>query len=285
MKKVNTEQSGFTLIEILIAVVILAIISTLTATNISHGIKVKNKLENDIDDYTAARDALNIISHDINMAFHWIDIDSVLNAQAATGGTPPLGPNGQPVPQGSTPTPTPNANISGNQIPAEKLTSFVGETDSVYFTTLSHVRTLQNAQESDQAKVGYFIKEVKSTRDKKDTHALIRSESTVLDGEVKKNEKETVLLEDVKTFKLRYLGGDDKEWVENWKSVDVDDAVQKNKFPDAVEITITTLHNKREVTLSTMAAIHMTNNDTLSALSPTPGGAATGTVTPTATPH
>jgi len=275
-------SKGFTLLEILIAVTILAIISTLTAMNISRSVKFKNKIEQDLDDYSSVRDALIIITHDINTAFHWVDINAEIKKELSA-------PNASP---GTTPLPTqPPAAPPGEVVPIEKLTSFEGENDSLYLTTLSHVRTTMNTKESDQAKIGYFLKEVKSLHLHEPTKALIRSESPVLDGESKKNLVETVLLENVKEFKLTYLGGDDKEWKDSWKSIDNDDVTQKNNFPDAVEITITTNRKGREISLSTMASIHSPNNDLLKNLTGagtggggTPGASPSPGATPPPTP-
>jgi len=276
-------SKGFTLLEILIAVTILAIISTLTAININRSVKFKNKIEQDLDDYAAVRDALIIMTHDINTGFHWVDINAELKKQLA-GSTPGGSPGASPPPAQNT-----TSTSMGEIVPIEKLTSFEGDADSLYLTTLSHARTIINTQESDQAKIGYYIKDVKALHGGQMTKALMRSESTVLDGEAKKGGKETVLLENIKTLKFRYMGGDDKDWVEKWMSAETGDDTQRNKFPDAVEITLATERKGREITLSTMASIHDTNNDLLASFSPngntTPTGSPTATPLPTPIPH
>ena len=68
---------------------------------------------------------------------------------------------------------------------------------------------------------------------------LIRA-STVLDDEVKEGGTETVLLENVEKFSLRYLmpGGDEPNWVDAWNSTEKDRADTTNKFPLAVEVTL-----------------------------------------------
>src|SRR5271154_2748716 len=123
-------SKGFTLLEILIAVTILAIISTLTAININKSVKFKNKIEQDLDDYSSVRDALIIITHDVNTAFHWVDINAELKRQLS--GSPAVTPGGTPPAAPVTTTSGP----PGELIPIEKLTSFEGETDFLYLTTL-----------------------------------------------------------------------------------------------------------------------------------------------------
>jgi prepilin-type N-terminal cleavage/methylation domain-containing protein len=265
-------NSGFTLVEILIAVVILAIISTLTSVNISKSVKFKNKVEQEMDDYAAVRDALVIITHDINTAFHWIDLNAEMKKQIANAS--PTGP--------AAPTPGLQITNNSNAILPEKLTSFDGDAESLYLTTLSHVRTVMDTKESDQAKIGYFIKTVKALHGGESVKALVRSESPILDGEEKKGGIETVLLENIKSLKFRYMGGDDKEWLETWKSSEGLDTAIRGKFPDAVEITITTVRKGREISLSTMATIHNTFNDLLANLNPSanPSGSPTASPTP-----
>jgi len=259
-------NKGFTLLEIIIAVVILAIISSMTALNIQKSIKFKAKVERDLEDYAGVRDALVIITRDINNAFHWIDINEEIkksmNADAQAQGKAP--PFGTPNPQG----------INSNAVPTEKITGFIGDKDSLYLTSLGHERTVTDSKESDQAKVGYFIKDVKSVHDGQSTKALIRSESVFLDGEVGKPGKETVLLEHIKSMTFKYLGGDDKEWVNSWKTDSPEGDVQHNKFPDAVEVNIATSRDGREVSLSTIAAVHMPNNNSPGS-SPSPANPST----------
>lgn len=245
-------KKGFTLIEVIISVVILAIISTLTAANIQKSLKFKSKLDQDLADYSAVRDALIIMTQDINEAFHWVDVnqlvDKKMNEDAQKAG------KGIPFPS---PSPLNGVAI----IPSEKLTAFVGDKESLYLTTLTHQRLVVNSLESDQAKIGYYLKDVKSLHDGKTVKSLIRRESTILDDDVTKGGKETLLLENVKSLAFKYLGGDNKEWVETWKTLNSLDPHTDSTFPNAVEIKITTERDGRTVKLSTVAAIHAPNND------------------------
>ena len=71
-------EKGFTLLEIVISILILVIITTMTAFNIRRSVKVKARVEQDMDDYSAVRDALVIITKDVNMAFHYIDVTELM---------------------------------------------------------------------------------------------------------------------------------------------------------------------------------------------------------------
>ncbi|MCC6278595.1 MAG: GspJ family type II secretion system protein [Oligoflexia bacterium] len=257
-------QRGLTLIEVMIAVVIIAIMSALTSVSIQKSTRYKKKIEQDLDDYAGVRDTLIIMTRDINQAFHWHDVTEIIKNkminEAKQAGKPPpfqTRPDNQPTP-----------------IPTEKLTAFIGESDSLYFTSLNNARVTTNSPQSDQAKIGYYIKSVKSAANGEPTKALIRRVSPVLDEDVTRGGKESVILEGIKEFKLRYYGGkDEREWQPSWKSVDTSDSRTLYMFPDAVEISITITKEKREISLSTVAAIHMPNNDPfkMTTSSPAPG--------------
>jgi hypothetical protein len=233
-----------------------------------------------LDGFAAARNALNVMTRDVNLAFHYFDLSEEVKNQIGND----MKTKGQQPPW---PTEAQQLQNNSNYIPTEKLTAFIGSDDSLYFTALSNERTITNSPESDQAKVSYFIKGVKSVRTKENTQALIRRMSPILDGDVKKGGEESVLIEDVKKLSFRYLYPiQDKEfeWTSSWDSTKGDDARQTKKFPEAVEITLTVLRNKKEVKLSTIAAIHMTNNDPMKSASPSASPGAGGGQAPPPNP-
>lgn len=68
-------QSGLTLLEVVIATAILAILSIYTAESVQNAVKSKVKVEKEVDRVTGVRDVLRIMERDINMAFHYRDIN------------------------------------------------------------------------------------------------------------------------------------------------------------------------------------------------------------------
>ena len=69
-------NSGFTLIEVLIVVAILATLTLLSGQSIQQALKSKVKIQAQIDDVSQVRDALKIIERDINLAYHYRDFES-----------------------------------------------------------------------------------------------------------------------------------------------------------------------------------------------------------------
>ncbi len=273
-------QKGFTLIEIMIAILILAFMGAMTGVSIQRSIKIKAKVEKEIDDDSQLREVVSVLTKDINLAFHWSDpleiVTTQIGSEATTAGKPnpfvQVDAKGQPLP-----TPTPNP------IPLDKLTAFVGDKDSLYLTTLGNERTIRDSQSSDQIKVGYYLKNMRSFKDKKLSQTLMRRVSNYLDGDVTKGGKESVLIENVKTFKLRYLPEDAKEitdqsWIDAWKSDEGSDDKIKGKFPVAVELEMVLERDGRTSKIKTIIALHMPNN------APFKYESATPTPTPGATP-
>jgi hypothetical protein len=146
----------------------------------------------------------------------------------------------------------------------------VGDAKSMYFTTLSNVRTQKDVRESNEAKVGYFLKTCQSrsliSAQQKTTpsQCLVRTLSPFLDDDVTKTGPETVLVENVKEFKLRYLGPGHDDYVEEWKTGKNGDVNSKDNFPYAVEITLA-IQDKADpkskpVASTIVAALRFTNN-------------------------
>ncbi len=274
-------ERGFTLIEIMIAMAILAVISILSAQTMRAGINDRETVQNEISADARVADAMRIIRTDVNAAYHHRDIFVKLMNDAAkpdpkptstppgSGGgggfvPPPAPPAGNAPPPGSEPTATPRPT------PPE-VTGFIGESESMHFTTLSNQRTIQDSQMSDQAKIGYFLKSCKSRSGTKTVqdNCLWRSITPYLDEEIDKGGEESVLLEHVSQFKLRYLGpgrgtSTDLEYVDSWKTGKAGDDITKDKFPYAVEVTIVTEDKNdpkaKKVTASALIPIQFPNN-------------------------
>lgn len=255
---------GFTLLEVLIAMAILSFVTIFTAQAISTALKNRTKIQSDIDRGATLRDALRVIENDINKAFHHHDINIELYNSAArernrkieeakagsqpngTPGSPPAG--GSPAPptgptDGSStiPTQNPYANMEPLKLKEEKLvTQFLGESEKLDFTTLSNARFSSEDRTSDQAEVGYYLKDCKSRKDRKvSSKCLIRRISPILDAETSNGGEDTALLEHVTKLSFKYLGPPaGSEWTNRWTTNDPGDDRTRDIFPYAVEVSI-----------------------------------------------
>ncbi len=273
-------QSGFTLIEVIVSLVILAMLSLLTAQAIQSAIQNRSFITADIARDAELADAMRIIRSDVTAAFHHRDIFIDLENQAMKGGTPTATPTPKPGDPPPPPPPPPSPVPTPRPSPPV-VTGFVGETGSMYFTSLSNVRTLRDSMESDQAKIGYFVKSCRSpntgaNKDRTEGKCLYRSTTPFLDKEIEKPGVETVLIENVQEFKLRFTGPGKEDYVGTWRTDANGDADTKNVFPWAVEVTLTVVDNSGEKPrpLTAVALIPLRFPNNAKKASPTPEGQA-----------
>jgi prepilin-type N-terminal cleavage/methylation domain-containing protein len=273
-------QSGMTLMEVMIATAILAVIAAYTAETVQRAVKSKIKVEGDIDRKSTVRDALRIIERDVNLAFHYRDIGVQLYNisekerldRLKKGTKTPEDPQKKdPPPPVDPPPPPPNPTEPTKPFKPKKqkiFTHFMGEENRMDFTTLNYARIREDDRSSDQAEIGYFLRDCRNRYDKKkSSQCLWRRIDPLIDDDVTKGGTETVLLEHVLRFELRYLGpGKEEDWTKQWKTNKGGDANSENNFPYAVEITLE-YHNKtspseKPVSMTLVAAVRFPNNPT-----------------------
>lgn len=307
-------KKGFTLLEVMIVVTIMGTLTVLSSQAIQTAIKNKVKLQSQIDDMSEVRDALKIIERDLNLAFHYTDLEVELKdlikkkKQELCKSTTTTKPSGNPNPGGQTqPAPAAGAVKPGceaedpanplNKKPehrADPVTQFVGKEDEIYFATLNSSRLSEGTLQADFLKVAYLLQSCKKpgADSKPGKTCLVRRSSAVVEGDITKGGEVIVLLEDVTEFKLRYYGKGKQDWVSDWDSIH-GDAIAKNRFPDAVEISLKTEKGKdtdakkKEISMQIVVPIRFPNNtyqDSLNNAAQTkaaggavPGGGATGT--------
>lgn len=244
-------QKGFTLLEVIIAMMIMAFLSLFTVEAIQKAIKTKAKVQKEIDKNSSLRDALRIMERDVNMAFNYRDVSIELYNQTQAARKAKLE---KPFEPDKNKTQAENdaaraeydqkKNSTGDKFKpkTEKIvTQFIGQPEELNFTSLSNIRMGEEQKISSQAEIGYKIKSCRrrSTQEQS-SKCLWRRVSNFIHEDITKIGDETVLLENVNEFKLRYLGpGKNDEWQDTWISNDKGgDDTTKNKFPYAVEITL-----------------------------------------------
>jgi prepilin-type N-terminal cleavage/methylation domain-containing protein len=270
-----TSSRGFTLLELMIVLVIMATLSVLSSQSIQQAIKSKIKLQRQIDEVSRIRDALRVIERDVNLAFHYTDLESELReankrriqALLVGSGTSTTKP-GDPNPQ-TDPRPIyQNLLNQLNQTPESRgdpTTHFVGKDNEMHFATLNAARLAESNLQADFIKVGYGLQSCQRPgKGGSSSNCLVRRTSNIVEGDITKTEEDTVLLTDVSEFKLRYLGKGKQDWVSDWDTAQ-GDAVTKGRFPDAVEISLAVEkgadnEKKKKVSMQIVAPIRFSNN-------------------------
>lgn len=238
---------GFTLIEVLIVLIILAALSVMTAETIQRSTAIKSKIQHSIDQNSAIRNSLAVMERDINLAFNYRDPNREVQ---------------EAIKKSKANTQDPNAPPEEEKPAPPKLTQFQGESQKLAFTSLAGVRLMPDVQESEQMEVSYSVRGCKSFfTPQKTMQCLFRRVSPVIDDKLDDGGEETAILENVTSFNLRYFGdGKEEDWVDTWKTNEGADATTKDQFPHAVEITLETEENGKKVKMLTVAELRFPNN-------------------------
>jgi prepilin-type N-terminal cleavage/methylation domain-containing protein len=193
--------AGFSLIEVMIAMSILATITVLVWGSFQQTFRTRRLIEGNLTRYRAARVAMDRILRDVQMAY--------------------LSQN----------------NVPGTEQTAR--TFFEGQRrpdiDELRFSYFGHQRLYADSKEADTAAVGYF-----SGRDPDDPRRLnlYRKETRRLQAERFENIPGEVelLCDDVVRLEIGYYHPDRKEWIENWRTTSADGF--PNRLPSRVRLRL-----------------------------------------------
>lgn len=177
-------EGGFTLIEVMIAVAILAVMSVLIYTSVSQTIASKDDTEKKDEINHSAALAMTKMASDLEMAF-------LLN-----------GPD-----------------FLGSQ--GFMKTVFTGTEEKMNFPSLSHTRYFKDSPEADFGEVGYFLEDDKEEQGNK---ILMRRESKKVDEKPEEGGVSDPLLDHVKSIHFEFYDAQKKDWVKSWDSSQLETA-------------------------------------------------------------
>ncbi len=178
----GTQQRGFTLIEVLVAVAVLAMVSLSIWTATSQTSRTAQIVDASHERLHQVRLAFDMISRDLSSSYlsmHRGQVDPSHNAVF----------------------------IGQNQ----------GDEDRVDFYSFSHQRRYLDVNESDQCEVGYFID---VDQEDSEIRNLIRREDPSPDLEPLEGGQYLVLVEDVVSFDMEYFDLPMDEWQEDWDTTE-----------------------------------------------------------------
>ena len=171
-------EGGFTLLEVMIAMSILAMMSLLLYTSMSQTMVGKEETEKRDDLHHSVALAFNKMASDLQMAF-------------LVPGTEFLGTDGS------------------------RKTVFKGTEEKMDFPSFSHVRYFKDVPETNFGEVGYFLEDSKEEAGGK---ILMRREAKILDDKPEEGGSVEPLVEGIKELRLEYYDPNKKEWQKGWDS-------------------------------------------------------------------
>jgi general secretion pathway protein J len=191
---------GLTLLEVMVAVAILAMVAVLTYGAFDGLSRGKKSLGRVNDRYHQGRSALARMTSELSSAFlsmHQPPVEAQIRRLTIFAGS-----NGSPA-------------------------------DRIDFTSFSHRRLTKDSRESDQNEISYFGSPDPNVSGKVD---LARRESTTIDLEPKRGGEVDVLVEDIESFEVKYLDATTGMWTETWDSSQA--TGQPARLPFEIKITL-----------------------------------------------
>lgn len=296
------KSSGFTLIEVLISVAIMATLGLLAAQTIKQAITQKKVIQEIVNDTSRLRDGVKIFEKDVQLIYHHRDWEKEILELAKKAKKPPPAA-AAPAATSQVPTFDANGNPIFNNDPAnndpppeaprkDPTTQFVGKENEIHFVTMNTGRILKDMPQADFVEVGYKIKDCTSFSTKVATKCLYRRVSPWVDDDVTTGGFEYVMIENITEFALRYLGRGKQDWNKDWRTDGGGDGATKNNFPWLVELSITyqkdpSKNTSKKHSMQLIIPIHFPNNkddsgssDTslpTTSTTPTPATTTTGT--------
>lgn len=312
------KSKGFTLVELLIALGLLASIGIITSRAFRDTTKKTQKLTRGIDQLNRLRSAYRVMERDFSAAFNYRDIDIFLYNEAQKERIIRYDKKikdwaDKKNKEGANPSIVSTNLTEDQRAEMEKeigpkpinqplkdeiiITHFIGQTDEVFLVTASGIRFREDQKVSNLMEVSYYLETCKDRKNKKkSSKCLWRGTSFNVDGDLKEGHEATVLLEGIDEFELMYLGynQEEAEWTKSWDSLNSGNADQTNKYPAAVSLKLKVEFDldksgkkKKKEKLYGVFPIRFPNNDPfknlITAVTPTSGTTTPGanSTTPT----
>jgi general secretion pathway protein J len=200
MKRAHT-RSGVTLIEIMVAMTIIAIVATLMYTGFTQTSRNKKRIESELDRQHEVRMGIERMARELSMAY--------VSAQV-------------------------NPDLSIAPVRTAFIAKDSGKGARIDFTSFSHQRLYRDAHESDQNEIGYFLTD---DPDDPSITVLARREQARIDDKPEEGGRTQILIRDVSEFELSFLEPLTGEWLTTWDSTQA--AMQPNRLPTQVKIKVT----------------------------------------------
>ncbi len=202
-------QPGFTLLEVVIALTLFAFMGVSLTSIMSSTIDVKDDVEKVSVRQHLIRQAMDRMVREIEMMY----LDD------HTGGSE-----------------------------VRYVSGLIGSDDRIDFTAFGHVPLKQDAKESDQREIAYYMGHDPRSGDE----ALMRRVDTNTDDELEEGGREQLLCPNVESIQFEFWDAQNTDWLDRW---DTTDSRFTGKLPERIRITMKTYDEGEEQTFQTQAKI------------------------------
>jgi prepilin-type N-terminal cleavage/methylation domain-containing protein len=249
----RTAISGFTLIEVMIALFILVIVGFATSKAVIDAAQLKENLKDDTEFSSEFRTSVTLIERDLNQVFNprlFLPPEmQPVDFQNATPPVPPAQLNGPEVNRLLRGEATRNGEFWGRVFDTTGIrpSRFKADEKSMSFVSASHLRIYREKKESIYSKVRYELERMRDNpnltkeQNQKNSglYSLIKIENTrVFEIEESKDGPEIqyfTILNQIKTLKFRYYKAGEKNPLNSWDS---EMEEHHGSFPEMVEMEL-----------------------------------------------
>ena len=176
-------EAAFTLLEVLIAVAIMAMISALLWYSFHQTFQTIDMVRADADMLRQARQVTSRVPNELASAF----LPTIVSL---------------------------TSNVKYEFVGEDD-----GETDRVRFVSMSHTKLYQDANESDQSEVEYYTEDDPRHAG---LNRIVRREDSVIDDEPDEGGSTVIIAEKVKSFELEYYDANKDSWTGDWDTTRVE---------------------------------------------------------------
>ena len=232
-------QSGFTIIELMISLVILSFIALGIYNNTSQSFILRDNVEQDGDFYNSIRVSIDVLGRDVQQMYS--PQTSALPGDIGQAGGPsgasgaPGFVQGQQQQSFGTDSYYWSEPINANGVRASR---FQGDATKISFIINSHMRLFRDTPESDFAKIMYTLEDEKNPMPGQSGKVLVKYEDPVAFDEKDKSDQMAryELITNVKSLEFKYLDSEKDTWYNKWDTAEGVD--HKGVFPAVIEINL-----------------------------------------------
>ncbi len=242
-----TNSRGLTLIELVIALVLFAVIATSLMRMTEHTIQYRKKLSKTVSSTKMNRTISQIMKRDLRNIFFTQDINALLHTlySSKTHARKKIS-----IPDTQDPEEDPIRQAPAlNPYLHKQLLYFgglKGKKDQLSFASFSNIQAWLNEKSSDQNEVSYYLAGCKSkTDERKQQTCLWRKSSTQLDQDLEASDRyeESIILEKVKSFHVSYFNIFQNKWFDEWTTK----ANEQGSLPAIIRVALDFENNKNQL--------------------------------------